>query len=172
MVVLVYYNKFRWEFLVKQEVLRHKKLSLFVLIALFVVLYVLVIGVFEIANRTINLGVGLLIAQIVFLYIYLMFVMRTQLLYFEYTINDSSLIIKEFLSKREKTIIIIPLTSILSIEEEQQHKNSFYNRMKKISKRHVKNTKTVYIEYDDYADISLLVLQCSSGFLDDVCKRI
>lgn len=156
----------------KQEILRHKKLNFIVLLLLFFILYILVIAVFEIANRLIHLGVGLSIAQVIFLYIYLMFIMRTQLLYYEYTVVDDVLIIKEFLSKREKTLLIIPLKNILSVETEQQHKDNFFNKRKKIVKRHIKNTKLFYIEYDDYADISLLKLQCSEDFIINVCKHI
>jgi hypothetical protein len=101
-----------------------------------------------------------------------MFVMRTQLLYYEYTLLEDVLIIKEYLSKREKTLLIIPIKNILTIDKEQQHKNSFFNKRKKIIKRHIENTQMFYIEYDDYADISLLELQCSKSFIEKVCKRI
>jgi hypothetical protein len=157
---------------VEQEVLRQRKLSIFVLIAIFILLYVLIIGFFTLANRFINLGVGNLISHIIFLYIYLMFVMRTQLLYYEYTLLEDSLIIKEYLSKREKTLLIIPLDNILTIDQEQQHNNSFFNKRRKIVKKHVENTEMFYIEYDDYADISLLKIQCSKSFIDRVCKFI
>lgn len=156
----------------EQEVLRQRKLNIFVLIFIFLLLYVLIIGSLTLANSNLNLGLGSLVSHIIFLYVYLMFVMRTQLLYYEYTLIEDSLIIKEYLSKREKTLIIIPLTNILTIDNEQQHKNSFFNKRRKIVKRNVKNTKVFYIEYDDYADISLLKLQCSQKFINRVCKHI
>ena len=170
--ILVDYNTIRLELVVEQEVLRQKKLSIFVLIFIFIVLYVIIIGFFLWANKYINLGVGNLVAQIIFLYIYLMFVMRTQLLYYEYTLIEDSLIIKEYLSKREKTLLIIPIDNILTINKEQQHNNSFFNKRRKIIKKNIKNTELFYIEYDDYADISLLKLQCSKSFIDKVCKYI
>ena len=156
----------------KQEVLRQKKFNIFVLIFVFFLFYIFIIGLFTLANKFINLGVGSLISHIIFLYVYLMFVMRTQLLYYEYTLIEDSLIIKEYLSKREKTLIIIPLTNILTIDKEQQHNNSYFNKRRKIVKRHVDNTEMFYIEYDDYADISLLKLQCTKSFIDIVCKHI
>lgn len=156
----------------KQEILRHKKLNIFVLFFIFFVLYFLVIGIIEIGNRTINLGVGIFISQIIVLYIYLMFILRTQLLYYEYSIIDDHLIVKEFLSRREKTLVIIPLKHILSVESEQQHKNSYYNKIRKVSKRYIKNTKIFFVEYDDYADISLLKMTCSQEFIKSVCIHI
>jgi len=157
---------------VEQEVLRHKKINIGGLVVIFILLYVITIGFFTLANQFINLGVGGLISHIIFLYVYLMFVMRTQLLYYEYTLIEDSLIIKEYLSKREKTLLIIPYNNILTIDKEQQHNNSFFNKRRKIVKRHLKNTEMFYIEYDDYADISLLKLQCSKDFIERVCKRI
>lgn len=156
----------------EQEVLRQRKLNIVVLIVIFVLFYSLIIGFFTLANRYINLGVGGLISHIIFLYVYLMFVMRTQLLYYEYTLREDSLVIKEYLSKREKTLLIIPLDNILTIDKEQQHNNSFFNKRLKIVKRYIDNTETFYIEYDDYADISLLKIQCSKSFIDKVCKYI
>lgn len=156
----------------EKEVLRQKKFNIFVLIVVFILLYILIIGFFTLANRYLNLGVGSILSHIILLYVYLMFVMRTQLLYYEYTLIEDSLIIKEYLSKREKTLIIIPLDNILTIDKEQQHNNSFFNKRRRIVKRHVQNTDMFYIEYDDYADISLLKIQCSKSFIDRVCKRI
>lgn len=147
-------------------------MNLFRLIILFIALYVVVIGLFEMSNRWLNLGAGLLIAQIVFLYIYLMFILRKQLLYYEFTIKDEHLIVKEYLSKREKTLLIVPFSHILSIENLQQHKDRYYNKRMRISIRGMKDRGVHYIEYDDYADISLLKIQCSDEFIDEVCKHI
>jgi len=157
---------------VEQEILRQRKLNIVVLVVIFILFYILIIGFFTLANRYINLGVGSLISHIIFLYVYLMFIMRTQLLYYEYILREDSLVIKEYLSKREKTLLIISLDHILTIDKEQQHNNSFFNKRRKIVKRYSNNTETFYIEYDDYADISLLKIQCSKSFIDKVCKYI
>lgn len=156
----------------KKEVLKYRKINIFILIALFVTVYAIVIIIFEILNRLLNLGVGLFIAQIVSLYIYLMFILRTQLHSYELHLQEDQLIVKEFLSKREKTLVAIAYSSIESISKEQKHKDSYYHKKRKIIKKHIKNTKLFYIEYDDFIDISLIKLQCSDSFIEELTNRV
>ena len=77
----------------EKEILRHPKFTIPVLAFIFVLLYIGVVGGISIANTYVNLGVGPIISNFVFLYIYLMFLLRTQLLYYEYSIIDKHLVI-------------------------------------------------------------------------------
>ncbi len=153
----------------KQELIRHKKYHLFVLIIIFFVMYVLVMTLVEVLNATINFGAGPLIAQVIFLYIYLMFILRHQLHGYMYTIEKNQsgeqyLKIEDILSKRKKTLQIIPMKHILSIEKDKKYKRNRYNKVLVTRKIHIKNTSVYYIEYGDMIDINLVKMTCSDDF--------
>ncbi len=155
----------------KQELIRHRKYHLFVLIVIFFMTYILVMASIDLLNETINLGAGPVIAQIIFLYIYLMFILRHQLHGYIYSIEEDSsgeayLRVEDFLSKRRKTLVIIPLKLILSIDKTKKYKRNRYNKVLVTRKSHIKNTSLYYIEYDDMTDVSLLKMTCSEEFVE------
>lgn len=156
----------------KQELIRHKKLHLFVLIVIFFGSYALVYGTIQLLNRTINLGAGPIVAQIIFLYGYLMFILRHQLHSFAFILEDGHLIIKDILSKRHKTLLIIPLEQIISVKEVQQHPRHHYNKVLRVKKHRIENSRSFFIEYDDMTDISLVEVTCTGEFMKEVCSHI
>ena len=156
----------------KQEVIHHRKLHLIVLIVIFFVVYVLITYIVGVLNTNYGLGISLVVSQIFFLYITLMFLLRHQFHRFSYSFESGHLTIKDLLLRREKTLIIIPQERILSVEEELQRKRKFYNRIIKAGMKHVHGTRRYYIEYDDLMDISLLEISCSESFAKEVCNHL
>jgi len=157
--------------MVKTEVLKHPKKSFLVLVIGFIIIYIIIMVMINMANKLVNLGASQLIGQLIALYLYLMYMLRHQLQYYEYTIVDGCFIIKEYLSKREKTLLIVETSNIISINAQQKNKRSFYNKIKKIEKKHIVGTQMYYIEYDDHVDISLLKLVCSEAFIKELIKE-
>lgn len=154
----------------KKEILRYKQLGIIPLTALFIAIYIVVILIFSFLNDVINLGVGPLLVKLFVFYIFLMYLLRIQLHSYEFIYLNKQLIIKEYLSKREKTLAVIPMNMIVSISMEKKHKDRYYHKRKKFIKRHIKNTRMFYIEYDDSTDISLVKLQTSEEFYETICK--
>lgn len=154
----------------KKEVLRYKQLGFIPLLALFFVIYFLIVLLFTILNDYVNLGVGPFIVKLIVFYIFLMYLLRIQLHSYEIIFQNKQLIIKEYLSKREKTLAVIPMNMIVSVSKEKKHKDAYYHKRKKFIKRHIKNTLLFYIEYDDLTDISLVQLQTSEEFYEFLCN--
>lgn len=156
----------------KKEVLRYKQLGMISLIALFFVIYFSIVILFSLLNDYINLGVGPFIVKLFVFYVILMYLLRVQLHSYELILQNKQLIIKEYISKREKLLASIPCHMIVSVSSEKLHDDRYYNKRKKVVKRHIKNTQMFYIEYDDSTDISLIKVQMSSDFKETLSKYL
>lgn len=154
----------------KKEILRYKQLGIIPLLVLFFAIYIVVILIFSLLNDYVNLGVGPFLVKLFVFYVFLMYLLRVQLHSYEFVFHNKQLIIKEYLSKREKTLAVIPLNMIVTISMEKKHNDRYYHKRKKFIKRHIKNTRMFYIEYDDSTDISLVQLQTSEEFYEALCK--
>lgn len=152
----------------EKEILRYRKYSMIQIILLFFVGYFLTLFIFSLLNEFLNLGFGVLLQQIIFLFIFLWYVLRTQLHYYVLELGKGQFIVREFVGKKEKYIMMIPIKHIISVTESKKKKDRFYHKRKKIIKRFLKNQVELYIEYDDYEDISLFHIRCSNKFFTNL----
>lgn len=152
----------------EKETLRYRKLSMFQLILLFFITYFCTIFIFSLLNEFINLGFGILLQQVIYLFVFLLFILRTQLHYFILELSKTHFTVREYIGKKEKYVMIIPKKHIVSVTDFQKNKDRYYNKRKKIVKAFLKNQNTCYIEYDDFEDISLFKIRCSKKFLTNL----
>ncbi|WZL81545.1 hypothetical protein QBE53_00050 [Vallitaleaceae bacterium 9-2] len=155
-----------------QEIIRHKKLTLFQWWIIFIILFMAVVSITEIIEIIGKYEINRIIDFFIVLYLYIFIFLYWQMHYYQYEIIDGHLVIKEFLGKKEKYTLIIPFSHIISLSMQSSKTVSKYHKKKTCKKHWMVGYNVYFIEYDDYMDVSLLEFQCSHEFIQSLNRHI